>query len=47
MSTHRMSVTRRRLPNRRPSETFELESQSLHFTATVSRAVDARLRKSF
>jgi hypothetical protein len=38
---------RRRLPNRRRSETFELESQGLKFTATVSRFPDGKLAEIF
>jgi hypothetical protein len=33
-------MTRRRLPNRRRSETFELESQGLKFTPTYSEFTD-------
>jgi hypothetical protein len=35
-----MSFLRRRLPNRRASETFEVEAQGLRFTASVSRYTD-------
>jgi hypothetical protein len=35
-----MSFLRRRLPNRRESETFEVEAQGLRFTASVSRYTD-------
>jgi hypothetical protein len=38
---------RRRLRNRRLSETFELESQGLRFTATVSRFRDGSLAEIF
>jgi hypothetical protein len=35
--------TRKRLPNRRASETFELDAAGLHYTATVSRFDDGRI----
>ncbi len=38
---------RRRLPNRRRSETFDLESQGLKFTATISRFADGTLGEIF
>jgi hypothetical protein len=38
---------RRRLPNRRPSETFDLESQGLKYTATVSRFNDGSVAEIF
>jgi hypothetical protein len=38
---------RERLPNRRASETFELESQGLRFTATVSRFADGTVAEVF
>ena len=38
---------RRRLPNRRASETFEIESQGLRFTATISRYSDGSLAETF
>jgi hypothetical protein len=38
---------RRRLPNRRQSETFDLESQNLGFTATVSRFSDGTVAEVF
>jgi hypothetical protein len=38
---------RRRLPNRRASETFNFESQGLRFTATVSRFDDGCLGEIF
>ena len=38
---------RRRLPNRRLSETFELEAQGLKFTATVSRFADGNVAEIF
>jgi ribonucleoside-diphosphate reductase alpha chain len=38
---------RRRLPNRRLSETFDLESQGLRFTATISRFDDGKLAEVF
>jgi hypothetical protein len=38
---------RQRLRNRRPSQTFDVESQGLKFTATVSRFDDGRLAEIF
>jgi len=38
---------RRRLPNRRTSETFDIESQGLRFTVTASRYDDGRLAEIF
>jgi ribonucleoside-diphosphate reductase alpha chain len=38
---------RRRLPNRRGSETFDIESQGLRFTATASRYPDGTLGEIF
>jgi hypothetical protein len=38
---------RRRLPNRRGSETFEIESQGLKFTVTASRYDDGGLAEVF
>ncbi len=38
---------RRRLPDRRASETFEIESQGLRFTATISRNPDGSLAELF
>ena len=35
-----MNFLCRRLPNRRASETFEVEAQSLKFTTSVSRYTD-------
>jgi hypothetical protein len=40
-------TARRRLPNRRASETFDLEAQGLSFTATVSRFPDGSLAEIF
>jgi hypothetical protein len=42
-----MSATRQRLPNRRRSETFDLDSQGLRFTATFSRFADGTLGEIF
>ena len=42
-----MTAERRRRANRRQSETFELESQELQFTATVSRFSDGSLAEIF
>jgi hypothetical protein len=41
------SHQRQRLPNRRPSETFELESGGLKYRATISRYDDGRLSEIF
>jgi hypothetical protein len=38
---------RRRLPNRRACETFELEVSGLRYTATVSRFADGRVGELF
>ena len=38
---------RRRLPNCRASETFNIESQGLRFTATVSCFADGRIAEIF
>lgn len=38
---------RHRLPNRRASETFDLEAQGLKFTCTVSRFPDGSLAEIF
>jgi hypothetical protein len=38
---------RQRLPNRRASETFDIESQGLKFTATVSRFADGGVSEIF
>ena len=38
---------RRRLPNRRDSETFDIESQGLRFTVTASRFDDGTLGEVF
>ena len=40
-------TTRRRLPNRRPTETFEVESQGLKFTASIGRFADGRVAEIF
>jgi hypothetical protein len=40
-------MTRTRLSNRRSSENFDLESQGLKFTATVSRFPDGSLAEIF
>jgi hypothetical protein len=40
-------MTRRRLPDRRPSETFDVESCGLYFTVTASRFDDQRLAEVF
>ena len=38
---------RTRLPNRRASETFDIESAGLRYTATVSRFADGRIGELF
>jgi hypothetical protein len=38
---------RHRLPNRRPSETFEFEVQGLGYTCTFSRFPDGRISELF
>jgi ribonucleoside-diphosphate reductase alpha chain len=38
---------RRRLPARRDSVTFDLESQGLKFTATISRGADGTIQEIF
>jgi hypothetical protein len=40
-------MTRRRLPNRRPAETFELEVSGLRYTCTVGRFDDGELTEVF
>jgi len=40
-------MSRRRLPNRRASSTFELELHGLRYTATVSRFADGRPAEVF
>ena len=40
-------ITRKRLPNRRISETFEFENAGLRFTCTFSRLPDGRAPNSF
>jgi len=41
------TAARRRLPNRRFSETFSLESHGMRFTATISRFDDGGLAEIF
>jgi hypothetical protein len=40
-------TARRRLPNRRPSETFDIESQGLKFTASISTFSDGTIAEVF
>jgi hypothetical protein len=40
-------TARERLPNRRVSETFEIDAAGLHYTATVSRFDDGRIGEIF
>jgi hypothetical protein len=40
-------MPRERLPNRRAAETFEVEVNGLHYTATVGRFADDRLAEIF
>jgi hypothetical protein len=42
-----MSAARRRLPDRRASETFTIECAGLQYTATISRFADGRLGEIF
>jgi hypothetical protein len=42
-----MSAARRRLPDRRASETFTVECAGLQYTATISRFADGRLGEIF
>jgi hypothetical protein len=43
----RPMTTRRRLSDRRPSETFTVEAQNMKFTATISRFEDGTLAEIF
>jgi hypothetical protein len=47
MSLQQSAPFRQRLPNRRGSVTFEVESQGLRFTATVSRYADGAVAEVF
>jgi hypothetical protein len=40
-------MNRERLPNRRAAETFEVEVNGLHYTATVGRFADGRIGEIF
>ena len=40
-------MTRKRLPNRRPAESFELEVEGLRYTATVGRFSDGSIGELF
>jgi hypothetical protein len=40
-------MNRLRLPNRRRSESFEIEAQGLTFTATLSRGADGAVQEVF
>jgi hypothetical protein len=40
-------MTRERLKDRRPSETFELRFANLHYTVTFSRFADGRVSEVF
>ena len=42
-----MTVLRTRLPNRRGSETFNLECAGLSYTCTISRFADGRVAEVF
>ncbi len=42
-----MTAERKRLPNRRRSVTFDLQSQGLTFTATYSRGADGTVQEVF
>jgi hypothetical protein len=43
----RPHAVRRRLPNRRPAETFDIEVAGLRYTATVGRFSDGRIGELF
>ena len=43
----RTKIMRERLPNRRESETFELECAGLKYTATIGRFSDGRVAEVF
>jgi hypothetical protein len=47
MEVDAMTSERQRLPNRRASQTFEIESQGLTFTVTASRFADGKLGEIF
>jgi hypothetical protein len=40
-------MNRERLPNRRASETFDVEASDLYYTATVGRHADGRIGELF
>ena len=40
-------MSRRRLPNRRASVTYDIHSQGLKFTATISRSADGSIAEIF
>jgi hypothetical protein len=40
-------MTRMRLPNRRPAETFDLQAGGLRYTCTIGRFPDGRLAEIF
>ena len=40
-------MSRERLPNRRSSQTFDFECNSLHYSCTISRFPDGRLAEIF
>jgi hypothetical protein len=40
-------MSRQRLPNRRASETFELEADGLRYTCTASRSADGKILELF
>jgi hypothetical protein len=40
-------MNRERLPNRRATETFDVEANGQHYTATVSRFADGRIGEVF
>jgi hypothetical protein len=46
-STTELASRRRRLPDRRSSETFDIESQGLQFTVSASRFADGALAEIF
>jgi hypothetical protein len=45
--TRPLADSRKRLPNRRTSTTFDIEVAGLHYKATISRFADGRLAEVF
>jgi ribonucleoside-diphosphate reductase alpha chain len=44
---HGPTMTRHRLPNRRPAETFDLEVDGLRYTATIRRSASGQIFEIF